>query len=155
MAPPKIFVSHSSKDIAFAERLVADLNEAGADAWLDTTELGAGNFQQRISEALGQCEWFVLVLTRSALQSPWVRQEVDAANALKHSGQIRDLIFVRAEPVEHRDVPALWRVYNMFDATHNYEDACDRALLAVGLRPNRMRDQVFVAEGPKVSSSEL
>lgn len=31
MAQPKVFVSHSSKDIAFAERLVKDLRAAGVD----------------------------------------------------------------------------------------------------------------------------
>jgi hypothetical protein len=49
MAQPKIFVSHSSDDTAFATKLVADLCAAGAHAWLDTNDLGAGNFQERIS----------------------------------------------------------------------------------------------------------
>jgi TIR domain len=90
---PKIFVSHSHKDDAFTECLVGDLRQAGANAWMDNTGLGAGNFQQRISEALADCEWFVLVLTRDALVSSWVRQEVDAANRLKNQGKIHDLIF--------------------------------------------------------------
>jgi hypothetical protein len=34
MAQPKVFVSHSHVDDAFAEQLVADLRAAGADAWL-------------------------------------------------------------------------------------------------------------------------
>lgn len=133
MAQPNIFVSHSHKDDSFAERLVADLRKAGADAWLDKTDLGAGNFQHRISEALGKCEWFVLVLTQSALESSWVRQEVDAANRLKHLGTIHDLIFVKAGPVEHLEVPPLWGVYNIFDATSDYLAAHDRVLKAVGL----------------------
>jgi hypothetical protein len=87
MSQSRIFVSHSHKDDAFTERLVADLRQAGANAWMDRTDLGAGNFQQRISDALAVCEWFVLVLTRDALDSPWVRQEVDAANRLKNQGR--------------------------------------------------------------------
>jgi formylglycine-generating enzyme required for sulfatase activity len=133
MAQPKIFVSHSHKDDAFTERLVEDLCKAGADAWMDKTDLGAGNFQQRISEALADCEWFVLVLTRDALASPWVRQEVDAANRLKNQGQIHDLIFIQAEPLEHRELPALWGVFNIFDAVTDYVSARDHTLQAVGL----------------------
>jgi TIR domain-containing protein len=133
LAQPKVFVSHSSKDLAFAERLVKDLRAAGADAWLDIEQLGAGNFQQRISEALEGCEWFVLVLTRAALASQWVRQEVDAANALKHSGQISDLIFFQAGPLQYRELPALWGVFNIFDATADYAAACDRAMKAIGI----------------------
>ena len=135
MAAPKIFVSHSHKDDVFTGRLVADLRQAGADAWMDITDLGAGNFQQRISVALGECEWFVMVLTRDALASPWVQQEVDAANLLKHSGKIRDLIFLQAGPLDYQELPALWRVFNIFDATADYISARDRALKALGLAP--------------------
>src|SRR5215472_13038635 len=134
MAQPKIFVSHSSKDSSFAETLVADLRQFGADAWMDKTDLGAGNFQQRISEALADCEWFVLVLTKDALASPWVRQEVDAANRLKNQGKIHDLIFVQAGPVDHSELPALWGVFNILDATKDYTDALNRTLKVVGLK---------------------
>jgi toxoflavin biosynthesis protein ToxD len=135
MAVPKIFVSHSHKDDTFTERLVADLRQAGADAWMDKTDLGAGNFQQHISDALADCEWFVLVLTREALASPWVRQEVDAANRLKNQGQVRDLIFVQAGLLEHREIPPLWGVFNIFDATRDYGLARDLVTRAVGLLP--------------------
>lgn len=136
MAKPKVFVSHSHLDDAFAERLVKDLRAAGADAWLDKEDVGAGDFQERISEALDKCEWFVLVLTNHALASHWVRQEVHAANSLKHAGQIRSLIFVQAGPIEHRELPALWRVYNIFDATTDYGNAQSRMLKALGLSPH-------------------
>ena len=89
MAKPKIFVSHSTNDNDFATKLVNDLNAAGAQAWMDMKDLGAGNFQENISKALADCEWFVLVLTRNALASDWVRMEVDAAIRLKHKKQIR------------------------------------------------------------------
>lgn len=133
MAQPKVFVSHSSKDTAFAERLVLDLRMAGAHAWLDKEDLGAGNFQRRINDALENCEWFVLVLTRNALSSPWVQQEVDAANRLKHQGRIRDLIFIQAGPVEHREVPPLLGVYIVFDAVTDYSGSVNRTLKAIGI----------------------
>lgn len=72
MAQSNLFVSHSHEDDAFADQLVADLREAGVDVWLDRTDLGSGNFQQRINDALMRCDWFVLVLTRSAIASTWV-----------------------------------------------------------------------------------
>ena len=75
MAQPKVFVSHSHLDNGYAEWVVDDLCAAGADAWFDTINLGAGNFQQRISAALSKCDWFMLVLTRNALASPWVSRK--------------------------------------------------------------------------------
>ncbi len=130
---PRVFVSHSSKDLSFASKLVEHLNAAGAQAWMDVNDLGAGNFQQRISKTLDECEWFVLVLTNNALASQWVQQEVDAANMLKNQGQIRDLIFIKANTVKHRDLPALWRIYQVFDGVEDYGTALIRTLKAVGL----------------------
>lgn len=135
MAQPKVFISHSHVDDAFAERLVKDLRAAGADAWLDKEELGAGDFQERIDAALASCEWFLLVLTRSALASPWVQQEVRAANRLKHQKRVRDLIFIQAGPVAQNELPPLWGVFNILDATVDYRAALHRALKAVGLSP--------------------
>jgi TIR domain-containing protein len=119
MARPKIFVSHSSLDTAFASKLVTDLKAAGADAWMDTNDLGAGNFQQGISEALANCEWFLLVLTPNALVSDWVRMEVDAAIWLKHQKRIKELIFIKAADIDFRGLPVLWCVFNIFDVTHD------------------------------------
>jgi|GEM_PF-2065421 tetratricopeptide (TPR) repeat protein len=135
MTKPKIFVSHSSKDVAFALKLVRDLNAAGAQAWMDSNDLGAGNFQQHIDEALAGCEWLLLVLTRNALSSEWVRQEVYAANRLKNQGQINELIFIKAEEVDHHQLPPMWGVYNIFDATQDYSMALKRVLKEVGLLP--------------------
>lgn len=135
MTKPKIFISHSQKDASFATQLVSHLNMMGVQAWMDSNDLGAGNFQQRISEALNDCEWFLLVLTRNALASKWVRQEVDAANLLKHRGQIRELIFIKAADVDYREVPALWGTYNVFDAMENYGATLQRILKELGIRP--------------------
>ena len=135
MAQPKIFVSHSHDDNNFAEKLVKDLNAAGSNAWLDKNELGAGDFQARINKALANCEWFLLVLSRNALASPWVQQEVNAANARKYLRQIQNLIFMKAGPIRHDEVPPLWQVYNIYDATSDYQDALNRALKDIGLQP--------------------
>lgn len=134
MAKPKIFVSHSSFDTAFAELLVHDLNAAGAEAWMDLNDMTAGSFPQRISEALEACEWFLLVLTHNALASAWVRQEVETAIVLKNQGQIHDLIFVKAEDVDLK-LPALWRVFHYVNATADYGDALAKTLRDIGLSP--------------------
>src|SRR5579885_1756844 len=83
MAAPRVFVSHSHLDDAFTRRLVDDLIAAGANVWVDVAGVGADDFQDRINQALVSCEWFLLVLTPSALRSPWVKMEVHAAIRLK------------------------------------------------------------------------
>jgi hypothetical protein len=83
MPAPSVFVSHSHKDDAFTARLVADLEIAGANVWVDVAGVGAEDFQKRINQALTNCEWFVLVLSPDALSSEWVEMEVHAAIRLK------------------------------------------------------------------------
>ncbi len=131
-ASPRIFVSHSHKDDAFTNRLVNDLRRAGASVWVDVADLGAGDFQKRINDALLACEWVILVLTENALESPWVEQEVNAALRLKNQQRIREVIPIKASKVR-KDIPPLWGVLNIFDATLDYAIACDRVLNAVGI----------------------
>lgn len=134
IAKPKIFVSHSTKDNAFATKLVADLKAAGADAWLDLNDMTVGSFPTRISQALDACEWFLLVLTDNALKSRWVRLEVDSAFALMNQGRIRDLIFIKAENADLK-LPGLWNAINYFNAIADYDGTLAKTLHNVGLPP--------------------
>jgi tetratricopeptide (TPR) repeat protein len=133
VAQPKVFVSHSHKDDAFTKRLVADLRAAGADVWVDVANMGAGDFQERINDALTNCEWAVLVLTQDALDSKWVKMEVNAAIRLTHQGQIRNVLPIRAGPMDLKTLPPLWGVFNVFDATSDYPAARADVLRALGL----------------------
>ena len=129
MPQPKVFVSHSSHDLVFAQRFIADLRAAGIDAWIDQAGSQMGDFQRRINEALADCKWFVLVLTPAALSSQWVQHEVGAAIRLKNLGQIRDLIFIRAELVDHQELPPLWGVFSIVDAFTEAEYSSALSLL--------------------------
>jgi tetratricopeptide (TPR) repeat protein len=133
MAQPRVFVSHSHKDDAFTGQMVADLRAAGADVWVEVANMGSGDFQKRINEALSRCDWVVVVLTQDALNSPWVEQEVNAAIRLKHQGQIRDVLPIRAGLVDLKTLPPLWGVFNVFDATRDYAGACTEVLRTLGL----------------------
>ena len=52
MAIPRIFVSHSHKDDAFTQRLVSDLRLAGAQVWVDISDIMANDFMDRINQAV-------------------------------------------------------------------------------------------------------
>ena len=62
MTVPRVFVSHSHLDDAFAPRLVADLRSAGALVFVDIVNITANDFMQRINNALAHSDWMVLVL---------------------------------------------------------------------------------------------
>lgn len=144
MPQPSVFLSHSTKDAAFTSRLEADLNAAGATVYRVSADAG-GDFQRRINEALTACEYVVLVLTKDAINSPWVEQEIHAAIRLKNQGRIKDIIPIQANKLNQRDIPPLWAVYNVFDASSDYASARDALARAVGLA-------VAAAAPPHVSS---
>ncbi len=132
MAAPHIFLSHSTKDIAFVRRLEADLQAAGATVYRVSADQ-AGSFQTRINEALAVCEYVVLALTADALASTWVVQEIEAGNWLKHQGRIKDILPIQAGPVDYRAIPPLWGVNNIFDASRDYAAGRNGLLRALGL----------------------
>jgi formylglycine-generating enzyme required for sulfatase activity len=110
------------------------LEEAGATVHRVTPEQG-GDFPQRIEEALADSSHVVLVLTKDAVASPWVQQEIHAAIRLKNQGQLRDILLFQAGPFDSRSLPPLWGVYNVFDATRDYVAACMDLLRTLGLVP--------------------
>ena len=77
--PPhaKVFVSHSSRDRPFAERVVEVLRRHGIANWYAPAHiLGAQQWQDEIGRALRRCNWFLLILSEDALNSKWVKREL-------------------------------------------------------------------------------
>lgn len=74
------FISYSSKDQAFAERLHADLQAKGVRCWFAPEDLKVGDrFRQRIDEAIRIHDKLLLILSRHSVASDWVATEVEAA----------------------------------------------------------------------------
>lgn len=83
MAPPLIFISHSTGgDPEVVEDLACRLREAGFEPWLDRAWLGVGDeWRKEIDEALEFCSGAVIVVSPAALDSAWVKHE---ASILTH-----------------------------------------------------------------------
>ena len=74
------FISYSSKNQDFADRLYADLQNKGVRCWLATEDLKIGDpFRDVIDQAVRLRDKLLLILSRPALQSEWVKDEVEAA----------------------------------------------------------------------------
>jgi hypothetical protein len=130
---PLIFVSHSHKDDNFTNQLVTDLRHAGADVWVDMTDVTHDDFVKRINAGLKGREWLILVMTPDALRSDWVQLEVNAAIGLVMQRKMRSIIPVVARPCDLDDIPPLWAAYHRYDATTNYSAALEHLLQVLGL----------------------
>src|SRR5690242_2015732 len=77
-----VFLSHSSADKAFVRDLADALRNGGQiEVFLDEREIAAGeNIVSRISDGL-HVDFVLVVLSRDAMESPWVKEEWTAALA--------------------------------------------------------------------------
>jgi hypothetical protein len=74
------FISYSSKDKAFAERLHADLQSKGVRCWFAPHDMKIGDeIRPRIDESIRVHDKLLLVLSESSLASTWVKKEVETA----------------------------------------------------------------------------
>src|ERR1700686_430091 len=78
----KVFISHSgsSKDEALADTVVGSLEDAGLDVWYDRRELHPGkNWADEIGQGLSESDAMVVLLTPGALDSEFIRRDIDYA----------------------------------------------------------------------------
>ena len=74
------FISYSSKDDDFAQRLYADLQAKNVRCWFAPEDLKIGEkFRMRIDEAIRIHDKLLLVLSGSSVRSAWVEKEVETA----------------------------------------------------------------------------
>jgi hypothetical protein len=74
------FISYSSKDQEFAERLYADLQSKGVRCWYAPEDMKTGDeIRSRIDEAIRIHDKLLLVLSEHSVESTWVKKEVETA----------------------------------------------------------------------------
>ncbi|MGD0616108.1 MAG: toll/interleukin-1 receptor domain-containing protein [Bryobacteraceae bacterium] len=74
------FISHSSVDQEFAERLYPDLQAKGVRCWYAPEDLKIGDkFRTRIDEAIRIHDKLLLILSENSVRSTWVETEVETA----------------------------------------------------------------------------
>lgn len=79
------FISYSSKDHPFAERLHADLQSRGVRCWFAPEDLKIGDkFRDRIDESIRLHDKLLIVLSENSVASPWVSDEVESAIEREH-----------------------------------------------------------------------
>lgn len=84
-----IFISYKNdgEGKSFAARLCSDLEKIGYEVYFNPKEQHAGNFPDRLRNAVGSCKDFILIVTQSCLDQlmrydkvDWVREELLTAH---------------------------------------------------------------------------
>ncbi len=78
----KVFLSHSTKDADFVEKLATALDANGFTPWRCEVDIDKGeNFVAKINEGLGQSDLALLLWSQNAADSAWTLEEWTAAMA--------------------------------------------------------------------------
>ncbi|MDZ7359773.1 MAG: TIR domain-containing protein [candidate division KSB1 bacterium] len=84
MDKPRIFISHAWEDKALVRQLEKALADAGAEVWVDHAGIrGGDNLPERINDALEWCNTLLLVWSKQAKASHWVKLEWTNAISLR------------------------------------------------------------------------
>ena len=88
------FISYSSQDQDFAERLHTELQGKGVRCWFAPEDLKISDrFQDRIEETLRVYDVLMVVLSANSVSSDWVEQEVQAAREKERREPGRTVLF--------------------------------------------------------------
>ncbi|MBZ5509036.1 MAG: TIR domain-containing protein [Acidobacteriia bacterium] len=87
------FISYSSKDQDFANRLHADLQNKAVRCWFAPEDLKTGDkLRSAFDQAIRVHDKLMVVLSESSIKSPWVEKEVETAFE-KEREQDRTVLF--------------------------------------------------------------
>ena len=107
----KVFVSHSHSDSELAARVSKALRNEGLDVWdPDLNLLPGDNWAAEVARALEESDAMVVLLTPDAINSPWVRREMEyALGAKRYSNRLIPVAIGDRERIPAHDVPWIVR----------------------------------------------
>ena len=99
----KIFISHSKYDNGTVEKTIQKLDEYGIDYWVDLEQLDNDRVNERINEGLENATHFLLVWSKNARESDWVKEERNAASSQDYKDKLQIFSF----KLDNTSLPAL------------------------------------------------
>lgn len=142
-----VFLSYSSQDRPFVERLAADLVSYGLKVWWDRWEMRVGDsLVSKIQEGIQSSSWLVVVLSPNSAESSWVKRELASAMAEEIAS---DQVRVLPALLDDCSLPPFLRDKLYADFRQSYEFGLEALLgrLAPARRPEIQRRLLSDDEG--------
>jgi hypothetical protein len=129
---PKVFVSHASEDKdIFVREFARKLRDHGVEAWFDEWEMLPGDklIHKIFEEGLKAPDAFIIVLSKTSVTKPWVREELDVAAVKRISNGMKLIPVV----IDDCEIPGVLTatLYQKFDKPESYNASFDRVLSAI------------------------
>lgn len=125
----RVFLSHTSVDKPFVRALAISLKVRRNDIWLDEAEIAPGDsIITKVFEGLSASDTVVVVLSKAAVRSRWVAEELTSAATRRLVDQ--DVLLVPAL-IEDCDIPDPIKHLCYADFRNDFEYGLSRVLDAI------------------------
>ena len=139
--PREVFLSHSSRDREIATQISDLLWRHDIPVWYSQTHLrGAQQWHDEIGAALNRCDWFIVLLSESAIRSRWVKHElVFALNSDRYENKVLPAKIGACDPAQ-----LSWTLKNfqIVDFTSGFLKGCRSLLRTWGIRLQKSEHQL-------------
>ena len=153
MEPKSVFLSHSSRDNAFCERLALDLVGYDVKVWYDEWEIKVGDsLREKIAAGIETQDQLAVVLSRASVQSDWVQKELNAALAKELEER---QVVVLPLLIEDCDIPVFLRDKKWADFRSDYGYGLKQLLEVLGAKRRRRRRSASPATASRHRNDEL
>lgn len=121
-----VFLSHSSKDAEFVNKLAERFKQAQVKFWLNKLKIGDSLFKE-IGSAINDADFFAIVLSKNSIGSNWVKREL--RNALSKEID-EDKVVVLPILIEDVPLPPFLndKVYADFTTADKFEESFQELL---------------------------
>lgn len=140
----RLFLSYSSKDLPFADRLATDLSNLGMDLWFDRFQVAVGDsIPGKIAEGLATCDSFLIILSPESVRSNWVFTELNTAIQEKCAGKLDSIYPLLLQKCR---IPSLLRHIRYADFTQHYDLGFKELAISLGLqRVSSDRERLLIS----------
>jgi len=143
---PGVFISHSSADKPFARRLSEELRRHQIRVWIDERQIKVGDpIPSRIATGIGQCEFFLLIISKAAILSKWVESELNSAYFQSLSRGSKTILPVLTDDAS---VPDMIHHLRYADFRTNFDDGMSDLLKAFDLSDDAI---AFMSRAERIS----
>ena len=112
-----VFISYSSRDAEFATKVAEALEENGIDVWIDRKVQVGDDWRLVIEEALQNADSVLILMSPSALNSPYIAREYQYAL----SQPDKPLYVASIEPVPADEIPYPLQNLHYVDLTQSLD----------------------------------
>jgi hypothetical protein len=127
---PNLFISHSSHDKNFVNRLASDLKNYNIGVWIDSWEINVGDsIFEKIETGLQENDYLGIVLSPTSIKSNWVRKELSVALMKELRNKSIKILPILLKTCE---IPALISDKKYADFRESYEKGLNGLLKVFG-----------------------